>query len=40
MSCCFGDWLGNLNSLICIDMGNTEVVFNSNTDNRMTLVKL
>ena len=34
------DWVRNLNSLICIDMGTNEGLFNSNTDNGITLVKL
>ena len=34
------DWVKNLNQLTCIDMGMTEGLFNSNTDNEITLVKL
>ena len=38
-SCC-DDWVGNLNLIIGIDTVKTELIFNSNTDNRMALVKL
>ena len=34
------DWARKLNSLMCIEMGITEGVFNSNTDDKMPLVKL
>ena len=34
------DWVRNLTPLMCIEIVTTEVVFNSNTDNEITLVKL
>ena len=34
------NWVRNLNPLICIEMGNTEGLFNSSLDNEITLVKL
>ena len=33
------DWVIDLNPLMCIDMGTTKVLFNSNTDNEIKLVK-
>ena len=35
----FDELVRYLNPLMCIDMGTTEVLFNSNTDNEIKLVK-
>ena len=34
------DLVKNLNTLMCIDIGTIAVLFNINTDNEITLVKL
>ena len=34
------DWVRILISLMCVDMGTPELVFNINTDDEPTLVKL
>ena len=37
---CWNNWVGNLSSLMCIEMCKTEGVFNSNTNERITLLNL
>ena len=36
----FDDWVRILIPLMCVDMGTPELVFNINTDDETTLVKL